>query len=110
MTKAEMPLLRPRFKVQGVWKLGCNRVVCDVLLQLTTGYKYLGTRNHCAPGPARLHNTLLHLWVLHPNLPSDSSTIVETLSRSLELAVEACRGKHGRAPRQLLVWEPCLHK
>ena len=53
----------------------------------------------------------LHLWVLSPLVPSDASTIVETLARSMEAANSQFRSLGKAMPKQTLVWAPWLfHK
>ena len=52
----------------------------------------------------------LHLWVLSPLVPSDASTIVETLSRSMEAAMSQFRALGKSLPKQTLIWAPCLFR
>lgn len=62
-------------------------------------------------GCLRVHNVALHLWVLSPLVPSDASTIVETLARSMEAAISQFRSLGKAVPKQTLVWAPWLfHK
>lgn len=56
----------------------------------------------------RIHNVILHMWVLSPQLPSDASTVVECMTRSMEIAMEECRKRGISPPSQVLLWVPRL--
>ncbi len=55
------------------------------------------------------HGILMKLWVLDPRCPADASTVLETLSRTVEGVVKTCEEKGHPAPRELMVWVACLH-
>lgn len=51
-----------------------------------------------------LHGTLLKLWLLDPRLPADASSVLETMTRSIEQAVALCQARNKPVPDQLLCW------
>lgn len=51
-----------------------------------------------------LHGVLLKLWVLDPRCPADASTVLETMTRSIEQVVLLCHDKGFPLPDELLCW------
>ena len=45
------------------------------------------------------HGILLKLWVLDPRCPADASTVLETLSRTVERVITTCEEKHHPVPK-----------
>ncbi|CAK9009821.1 unnamed protein product [Durusdinium trenchii] len=51
-----------------------------------------------------VHNALLALWIVDSRVPSDSSMVIETLSRSIQLVATECERRGKDFPQQLCVW------
>ncbi len=97
MTKSECPLQRPRFKIEGVWMLGCYHFVfLSPLVSLCVFVR--------AWPKLRIHNVSLDLYVLDPRAPSDASTVLECCTQSLEHALQKIALKQKQQPDQLMIW------
>lgn len=70
----------------------------------------LSKSTSCQPRPrfkvqgVWLHGALLRLFVIHPQVPSDSSTIIECATRCLEDLDKACKEKAMAFPSEVLAW------
>ena len=51
-----------------------------------------------------IHGVMLKLWVVDPRCPADSSTILETLTRTVEEAIALCHAHGAQPPDQFLCW------
>ena len=51
-----------------------------------------------------IHGVMLKLWVLDPRCPADASTILETLTRTVEEAIALCHAHGAQPPDQFLCW------
>ena len=51
-----------------------------------------------------VHNTVLALWIIDCRVASDSSMVLETLSRTIQVVGDACERKGVAFPSQLCVW------
>ena len=58
--------------------------------------------------PLRVHNVVLCLYVLSPKVQGDASMVVETVMRSVEIAMEECNLRGIQKPSELLLWESWL--
>lgn len=56
-----------------------------------------------------VHGIMLKLWVLDPRSPSDASSVLETLTRTIEGAMARCEELGVKPPTELLCWVALLH-
>ena len=50
------------------------------------------------------HDVLLKLWLVHPRVPSDSSMVIETASRTIQQVLDICHSRNASKPDQLTFW------
>lgn len=106
-TKAEMPLQKPRFKIQGVWRLGW-----DMMRLLPGNFGCFSCGAHChencfkSTAVLRISNIVLFLWVVSPKCAGDASMVLETTLRSIDLALDMLTARGAPQPQEILWWVP----
>lgn len=56
-----------------------------------------------------LRGVCLHLFAVHPGIPSDPSLVCECLLRAIEMAHDVFKKEGRKFPDSLMCWVPCLH-